>query len=145
MSDKQRLVLSIIDFLNKSIQDGTVKQDDQESLEVASKSKSCVTKPCSCCHALQSNASEKRSGWTLRMKTNANVCLWGLLRCSPSSMSSSRLARRWAIKAQAPHLFLLSPPHLHLPLHHLLLPCLHKCLSSYRMREIYWRSSIYTT
>lgn len=36
MSDKQRLVLSIIDFLNQSIQDGTVKQDDQESLEVAS-------------------------------------------------------------------------------------------------------------
>ena len=39
MSDKQRLVLSIIDFLNQSIQDGTVKQDDQESLEVASESK----------------------------------------------------------------------------------------------------------
>ena len=37
MSNKQRLVLSIIDFLNQSIQDGTVKQDDQESLEVASK------------------------------------------------------------------------------------------------------------
>lgn len=37
MSDKQRLVLSIIDFLNQSIQDGTVKQDDTESLEVASK------------------------------------------------------------------------------------------------------------
>ena len=36
MSNKQRLVLSIIDFLNQSIQDGTVKQDDQESLEVAS-------------------------------------------------------------------------------------------------------------
>jgi len=35
MSSKQRLVLSIIDFLNQSIQDGTVKQDDQESLEVA--------------------------------------------------------------------------------------------------------------
>lgn len=37
MSNKQRLVLSIIDFLNQSIQDGTVKQDDKESLEVASK------------------------------------------------------------------------------------------------------------
>ncbi|KAJ3558414.1 hypothetical protein NM688_g942 [Phlebia brevispora] len=35
MSNKQRLVLSIIDFLNQSIRDGTVKQDDQESLEVA--------------------------------------------------------------------------------------------------------------
>ncbi|KAH9836505.1 TPR-like protein [Rhodofomes roseus] len=35
MSNKQRLVLSIIDFLNQSIEDGTVKQDDQESLEVA--------------------------------------------------------------------------------------------------------------
>ncbi|KAH9853038.1 hypothetical protein C2E23DRAFT_885032 [Lenzites betulinus] len=35
MSNKQRLVLSIIDFLNQSIEDGTVKQDDKESLEVA--------------------------------------------------------------------------------------------------------------
>ena len=40
MSNKQRLVLSIIEFLNQSIQDGTVKQDDQESLEVASASRS---------------------------------------------------------------------------------------------------------
>ena len=38
MSNKQRLVLSIIDFLNQSIEDGTVKQDDKESLEVASAS-----------------------------------------------------------------------------------------------------------
>lgn len=38
MASKQKLVLSIIDFLNKSIADGTVKQDDQESLEVASMS-----------------------------------------------------------------------------------------------------------
>lgn len=37
MSDKQqRLVHSIIEFLKQSIEDGTVKQDDQESLEVAS-------------------------------------------------------------------------------------------------------------
>jgi hypothetical protein len=37
MTDKkQQLVLSIIDFLNKSIDDGTVKQDDREGLEVAS-------------------------------------------------------------------------------------------------------------
>jgi small glutamine-rich tetratricopeptide repeat-containing protein alpha len=37
MSDSnQRLVLSIIEFLNDSIKDGTVKSDDQESLEVAS-------------------------------------------------------------------------------------------------------------
>lgn len=36
MSEKQqRLVLSIIDFLNQSIANGTVKTDDQESLEVA--------------------------------------------------------------------------------------------------------------
>ena len=35
---KQRLVLSILDFLQDSIKDGTVKQDDQESLEVASAS-----------------------------------------------------------------------------------------------------------
>ncbi|KAI0080039.1 hypothetical protein K474DRAFT_1582858, partial [Panus rudis PR-1116 ss-1] len=32
---KQKLVLSIIEFLNDSIKDGTVKSDDQESLEVA--------------------------------------------------------------------------------------------------------------
>lgn len=36
MSEKnQRLVLSILDFLNKSIEDGTVKSDDKEGLEVA--------------------------------------------------------------------------------------------------------------
>lgn len=38
MSNNQKLVKSIIDFLNKSIQDGTVKQDDAEGLEVASMS-----------------------------------------------------------------------------------------------------------
>jgi hypothetical protein len=37
MSDKDKsLVLAIIDFLDKSIQDGTVKQDDREGLEIAS-------------------------------------------------------------------------------------------------------------
>ncbi|KAL5534652.1 hypothetical protein ACEPAG_1115 [Sanghuangporus baumii] len=36
MSEKQqRLVLAIIEFLNQSIEDGTVKQDDKEGLEVA--------------------------------------------------------------------------------------------------------------
>ena len=35
---KQTLVYSIIEFLNDSIADGTVKQEDQESLEVASTS-----------------------------------------------------------------------------------------------------------
>ncbi|KAF7792475.1 hypothetical protein EIP86_003514 [Pleurotus ostreatoroseus] len=35
MSSKQRLALSIIDFLNQSKADGTVKQDDQESLDIA--------------------------------------------------------------------------------------------------------------
>jgi len=35
-SDKQQqLVLSIIDFFNQSVQDGTVKQDDKESLDIA--------------------------------------------------------------------------------------------------------------
>lgn len=33
--NKQRLVYSIIEFLNESIEDGTVKSDDKESLEVA--------------------------------------------------------------------------------------------------------------
>lgn len=38
MSEKQQqLVLSIIDYLNQSIADGTVKQDDKEGLEVAGK------------------------------------------------------------------------------------------------------------
>ncbi|KAK0233492.1 putative stress-induced protein STI1 [Armillaria fumosa] len=36
MAEKQqRLVLSIIDFLNQSVTDGTVKADDKESLEIA--------------------------------------------------------------------------------------------------------------
>ena len=43
MSNKQRLVLSVIEFLNQSIQDGTVKQDDKESLEVASASRSLAS------------------------------------------------------------------------------------------------------
>ena len=43
MSEKQqRLVYSIIDFLNQSIQDGTVKADDQEGLEVASAFVVCI-------------------------------------------------------------------------------------------------------
>jgi small glutamine-rich tetratricopeptide repeat-containing protein alpha len=37
MSEKQqRLVLSIIDFLNQCINDGTVKSEDKESLDIAS-------------------------------------------------------------------------------------------------------------
>lgn len=35
---QQKLVYAIIEFLNKSLEDGTVKQDDQEGLEVASTS-----------------------------------------------------------------------------------------------------------
>jgi len=36
MSEKQqRLVLSIIEFLDQSIKDGTVREEDKESLEVA--------------------------------------------------------------------------------------------------------------
>ena len=43
MSEKQqRLVYSIIEFFNQSIQDGTVKADDQESLEVASAFVVCI-------------------------------------------------------------------------------------------------------
>lgn len=37
MSEKQqRLVYTIIEFLNQSIENGTVKADDKEGLEVAS-------------------------------------------------------------------------------------------------------------
>jgi small glutamine-rich tetratricopeptide repeat-containing protein alpha len=42
---QQKLVYAIIEFLNKSLEDGTVKQDDKEGLEVASASQillSCV-------------------------------------------------------------------------------------------------------
>ena len=35
---QQKLVYAIIEFLNKSLEDGTVKQDDKEGLEVASES-----------------------------------------------------------------------------------------------------------
>jgi small glutamine-rich tetratricopeptide repeat-containing protein alpha len=36
MADKkQRLVLSILDFLSESMNDGTVKEEDKEGLEVA--------------------------------------------------------------------------------------------------------------
>ena len=71
MSNKQRLVLSVIDFLNQSIDDGTVKQDDKESLEVASASSRRPTSlppppsyparsPLALC-PVQSNVSVKRS------------------------------------------------------------------------------------
>jgi small glutamine-rich tetratricopeptide repeat-containing protein alpha len=41
MADKkQKLVLSVLEFLQGSIADGTVKQDDVEGLEVASASRS---------------------------------------------------------------------------------------------------------
>ena len=33
---KQQLVLAFVDFLNESIQDGTVKDDDKEGLDIAS-------------------------------------------------------------------------------------------------------------
>lgn len=37
MSDKkQKLVLSIIDFLETSISDGSIKSDDKEGIEIAS-------------------------------------------------------------------------------------------------------------
>jgi len=35
---QQKLVFSIIEFLNQCIQDGTVKTDDKEGLEVAGRS-----------------------------------------------------------------------------------------------------------
>lgn len=41
---KQRLVYSVIEFLNDSIADGTVKEEDKESLEVASTSESSYHK-----------------------------------------------------------------------------------------------------
>ena len=51
MSDKEKsLVLAIIDFLDKSIQDGTVKQDDREGLEVASASNFSVRFLCCAKH-----------------------------------------------------------------------------------------------
>lgn len=43
---QQKLVYAIVDFLNKSLEDGTVKQDDREGLEVAGASQvlsSCAT------------------------------------------------------------------------------------------------------
>lgn len=44
MSEKQqKLVLAIIDFLNHSIEDGTVKQDDREGLEVAGQSMQAIS------------------------------------------------------------------------------------------------------
>lgn len=43
MSEKQqRLVYSIIEFLEQSIKDGTVKADDHESLEIASAFVVCI-------------------------------------------------------------------------------------------------------
>jgi len=53
MSEKQqRLVYAIIEFLNQSVKDGTVKADDQEGLEVAS-----MFYLFECCHPLTSSFS----------------------------------------------------------------------------------------
>ena len=40
---QQKLVYAIIEFLNKSLDDGTVKQDDKEGLEVASESRTLLS------------------------------------------------------------------------------------------------------
>ena len=42
---QQKLVYAIIEFLNKSLEDGTVKQDDKEGLEVASSSQNLLSDP----------------------------------------------------------------------------------------------------
>jgi len=42
---QQKLVYAIIEFLNKSLEDGTVKQDDKEGLEVASASQILLSDP----------------------------------------------------------------------------------------------------
>jgi len=42
---QQKLVYAIIEFLNKSLEDGTVKQDDKEGLEVASASQNLLSDP----------------------------------------------------------------------------------------------------
>ena len=57
---QQKLVLSIIDFLNQSIQDGTVKQDDKEGLDVAS-TLTALLPPFRDPYSCQSSASARRS------------------------------------------------------------------------------------
>ena len=42
---QQKLVYAIIEFLNKSLEDATVKQDDKEGLEVASASQKLLSDP----------------------------------------------------------------------------------------------------
>jgi hypothetical protein len=42
LESQQKLVLAIIEFLNKSIQDGTVNSADREGLEVAGKGLRCI-------------------------------------------------------------------------------------------------------
>ena len=62
MSEKQqRLVLSIIDFLNQSINDGTIREEDKESLEVAGTSTLALVLPApsSTLYSLKSNVSER--------------------------------------------------------------------------------------
>lgn len=62
MSEKQqRLVLSIIDFLNQSINDGTVKADDTESLEVAGELSHAISEEEMMIYVEQYNASVRLS------------------------------------------------------------------------------------
>jgi hypothetical protein len=59
MSEKQqRLVLSIIDFLDQSIKDGTIREEDKESLEIAGTSTLALALPAPH-QLLKSNALER--------------------------------------------------------------------------------------
>ena len=60
MSEKQqRLVLSIIEFLNQSINDGTIREEDKESLEVAGMSTPALALTPLVNSPLQSSVSER--------------------------------------------------------------------------------------
>jgi hypothetical protein len=53
---KQQLVLAFVDFLNDSILDGTVRDDDKEGLDIASASPFLATART---HPVQSSASAR--------------------------------------------------------------------------------------
>lgn len=87
---KQRLVFAIIEFLNDSINDGTVKEDDKEGLEIAGASSIVfILSPNSPTSAsIQSSASVRRLESIPQIPSRLQSSLQSLRHSRISSMSS---------------------------------------------------------
>lgn len=123
MSDKnQKLVLAILDFLNNSIENGTVKADDKEGLEVAGRLRVSPTKALSRLDLLnilsvpQYSASERHLVLILLMLRSAKPSASSPRRCRAYLMSTFEQAQRSRVVVahhRVHHPLLLHLHHLH--------------------------------